>query len=119
MPETEPKTEPVTEPLLPAVRHQRIIELLAQSEYVTIADVRNATGASLATTQRDLARLATTGALARIRGGATRPQAPRGEARLLAACLTRVRHALDRHDLTTAEHALHQALDACARLRRG
>ncbi|MGI5184859.1 DeoR family transcriptional regulator [Dactylosporangium sp. CA-152071] len=119
MPIPEPTTEFSPEPLLPAVRHQRIIELLAQTEYVTIADVRNATGASLATTQRDLARLAMTGALARVRGGATRPQPPGGEARLLAACLTRVRHALDRHDLTTAENALHQALDACARLRRG
>ncbi|MET7423485.1 DeoR family transcriptional regulator [Dactylosporangium sp. NPDC005555] len=105
-------------PMLPAVRYQRIIELLARCEYVTITDVRNATGASPATTQRDLARLATTGALARVRGGATRAPAPRGEARLLAACLTRIRHALDRHDIDTVEDALHQALDACARLRR-
>ena len=104
--------------LLPAVRYQRIIDLLAEREYVTIADVRDATGASLATTQRDLARLAHNGALSRIRGGATRAQAPRGEARLVAACLTRVRHALDRHDLATAEHALHQALEAVTRLRR-
>jgi DeoR/GlpR family transcriptional regulator of sugar metabolism len=106
--------------MLAAVRHQRIIQLLAEREYVTIADVRGATGASLATAQRDLARLATTGALARVRGGATRvPVARRGEARLLAACLTRVRTALERQDLGTVEHALQQALDACARLRRG
>ncbi|MFB9184992.1 DeoR family transcriptional regulator [Dactylosporangium sucinum] len=106
------------EAMLPAVRHRRILELLAQREYVTVTEVSDATGASLATTQRDLARLATSGALTRIRGGATRSPGQRGDARLLATCLARVRHALDRHDLGAAEHALHQALEACERLRR-
>ncbi|MET7399576.1 DeoR family transcriptional regulator [Dactylosporangium sp. NPDC005572] len=105
-------------PMLPAVRHRRILELLAQREYVTVTEVSDATGASLATTQRDLARLAGSGALTRIRGGATRPQPTRGDARLVAACLVRVRSALDRHDLTAAEQALHQALQACERMRR-
>jgi DeoR/GlpR family transcriptional regulator of sugar metabolism len=104
--------------LLPAQRRQRIIELLTHHEYVTIDDIRSATGASMATTHRDLEHLAMTGAVTRIRGGATRPPTPRGEARFLAACLTRVRQALDRNDLTTVETALHQALDACTRLRR-
>ena len=104
--------------LLPPVRHQRIIELLARREFVTIADIRAATGASHATTQRDLARLARSGALTRIHGGATRAPSPRGETRLLAACLARGRHALDRHDLNGVEHALYQALAACERLRR-
>jgi DeoR/GlpR family transcriptional regulator of sugar metabolism len=104
--------------LLPSVRHQRIVELLAEREFVTITDVREATGASLATTQRDLASLARAGALTRIHGGATRAPAPRGETRLLAACLARGRHALDRHDLNGVEHALYQALAACDRLRR-
>lgn len=104
--------------LLPPVRHQRIIELLAEREFVTITDIREATGASLATTQRDLAALARSGALTRLHGGATRPPPPRGETRLLAACLARGRHALDRHDIGGLEHALHQALAACDRLRR-
>ncbi|GAA4249038.1 DeoR family transcriptional regulator [Dactylosporangium darangshiense] len=104
--------------MLPALRHQRIIELLAQREYVTITEVQAATGASPATARRDLERLATRGALTRIRGGATRPPGPRGEARVLAACVARVRVALDRHDLNAVENALYQALDACSRLRR-
>lgn len=104
--------------MLPSVRHQRIIELLAQREFVTITDIRQATGASLATTQRDLATLARSGALTRLHGGATRPPAPHGETRLLAAYLARGRHALDRHDLNGVELALQQALEACHRLRR-
>ncbi|MGI5238480.1 DeoR family transcriptional regulator [Dactylosporangium sp. CA-139066] len=104
--------------MLPALRHQRIIELLAQREYVTLTEVRDATGASLATTRRDLARLATSGAITRIRGGATRPPAPRGETRLLVASVARVRTALARSDLNGVERALYQALDACERLRR-
>jgi DNA-binding IclR family transcriptional regulator len=104
--------------MLPSVRHQRIIDLLAEREYVTITDIRDATGASLATTQRDLATLARSGALVRLHGGATRPPAPRGETRLLAACLARGRHALDVYDLNGVEHALYQALAACERLRR-
>ncbi|WP_432841184.1 DeoR family transcriptional regulator [Dactylosporangium sp. CA-092794] len=104
--------------LLPAVRHRRIIELLAEREYVTVAEARAATGASLATTHRDLAVLAAAGALVRVRGGAARSAAAHGEARLLAACLARVRRALDRHDLSAVENGLHQALDACNRLRR-
>ncbi|WP_426512914.1 DeoR family transcriptional regulator [Dactylosporangium sp. McL0621] len=105
-------------PLLPAVRRHRIVELVTQREYVTVDDIRAATGASLATTHRDLHVLARTGAVTRIRGGATRPPDARGEERLLAACLTRVRQALERKDLTTVETALQQALDACTRLRR-
>jgi DeoR family transcriptional regulator of aga operon len=105
-------------PMLAAVRRRRITELVAEREFVTIDDIRAATGASLATTHRDLARLTMSGAVTRIRGGAARPPSPPGEARLLAASLTRVRQALDRHDLNAAESALHQALDACTRLRR-
>ena len=104
--------------LLPSMRHQRIIELLARHEFVTITDIRRATGASLATTQRDLASLARTGALTRLHGGATRPPTSHGETRLLAACLARGRNALERQDLKGVEHALHQALAACERLRR-
>ncbi|WP_433605913.1 DeoR family transcriptional regulator [Dactylosporangium sp. CA-139114] len=107
-----------TAQMLPSLRRQRILDLLARREYVTVEEIRDATGASTATIHRDLTRLAVNGALVRIRGGATRPPAPRGEERLLAACLTRVRLALDRKDLTTVETALQQALDACTRLRR-
>ncbi|GAA2334007.1 DeoR family transcriptional regulator [Dactylosporangium salmoneum] len=104
-------------PMLPAVRQQRIIELLARREFVTLTEVQAETGASMATTHRDLARLATKGALARVRGGATRPAGPPAEARLLAAYLVRVRNALERHDLGAVENGLHQALSACERLR--
>jgi DeoR/GlpR family transcriptional regulator of sugar metabolism len=104
--------------MLPAVRQRRIIELLAEREYVTVAEVSDATGASVATTQRDLARLAAIGALTRLHGGATRPPAPRGAERVLAAHLTTAWHALDGRDLTAVETALHQALHTCQRLRR-
>jgi predicted transcriptional regulator of viral defense system len=104
--------------VLPTLRHQRIVDLVAQREYVTITEVQHATGASPATARRDLARLATSGAITRIRGGATRPPGPRGEARLLAACVARVGTALARRDLNAVEQALYQALDACERLRR-
>ena len=62
--------------MLPALRHQRILDLLHRSGYVTIGEARAATGASAATTHRDLARLAATGALTRIHGGAARPVTP-------------------------------------------
>jgi DeoR/GlpR family transcriptional regulator of sugar metabolism len=73
-----------------AVRRGRILDLLAQREYLTVGEAQAAAGASMATTQRDLTHLATTGALTRIRGGAMRSSSPaRDERPLLVACLAR------------------------------
>ena len=55
---------------LPALRRRRILELLAERDYLTVGEARAATGVSTSTTHRDLAALAATGALTRIRGGA-------------------------------------------------
>ncbi|MCU7730673.1 DeoR family transcriptional regulator [Actinoplanes sp. KI2] len=60
---------------LPALRHRRILELLAERDFLTITEARAATGASASTTRRDLAALAAAGALTRIRGGAARTRA--------------------------------------------
>jgi DeoR/GlpR family transcriptional regulator of sugar metabolism len=76
-----------------------------------------ATGASMATVQRDLAQLATAGALTRIRGGATRPAPARDEGTVLVACLARAHRALDTQDLGAVENELRRALDLCRRLR--
>jgi len=57
---------------LPAVRHRRILDLLAERDYLTVTEARVATGVSASTTHRDLATLAAAGALTRIRGGAAR-----------------------------------------------
>jgi DeoR/GlpR family transcriptional regulator of sugar metabolism len=111
----------MTGPALPAVRHQQILALLAQREFVTLAEVREATGMSAATTHRDLSALAAAGALIRLRGGARRsamPPAPSAERRILVACLTRARLAVDYRDLNATERALEQALTICRRLRR-
>jgi DeoR/GlpR family transcriptional regulator of sugar metabolism len=58
--------------LLPALRHRLILGLLNRRGYVTIAEACEVTGASAATTRRDLARLAAAGALIRLHGGAAR-----------------------------------------------
>lgn len=108
-------------PVLPAVRHRQILALLAQREFVTLTEVQEATGTSVATAHRDLSVLAAAGALTRIRGGATRaappPATPSGEERVLVACLARARQAVDRRDLNAIEGALEQALTTCRRLR--
>ncbi|MEV0561753.1 DeoR family transcriptional regulator [Dactylosporangium sp. NPDC050588] len=107
--------------VLAAVRHRRILALLAAREFVTVTEVRAATGASLATANRDLSVLAAAGALTRIRGGATRaappPAGPSGQERVLVACLVQARRAAERHDLAAVEGALHQALTTCRQLR--
>ncbi|WP_433362988.1 DeoR family transcriptional regulator [Actinoplanes sp. CA-142083] len=103
--------------MLAAIRRRRILDLLARHEYVTVGEACTATGASMATTQRDLAHLATAGALTRIRGGATRPATARDEESNLVACLTRAGRAAGIQDLATVETELRQALDACRRLR--
>jgi DeoR/GlpR family transcriptional regulator of sugar metabolism len=97
---------------LAALRHQRILALLAAKDYVTVAEVRAATGVSMATTHRDLAALAAVGLLTRIHGGAARRHAFDRPPRQLVTCLSRACDALDRDDLTAVEEALRQALAA-------
>jgi DeoR/GlpR family transcriptional regulator of sugar metabolism len=56
--------------LLAAERHARILEILEQQEIVSVAELRDALGASQPTVRRDIASLAEQGAIERIRGGA-------------------------------------------------
>ena len=109
-------------PVLPSARHRQILALLAEREFITLIEVQEATGTSVATAHRDLSALSAAGALTRIRGGATRtaspPAAPSGEERVLVACLVRARRAADRRDLIAVEDALEQALTTCRHLRR-
>jgi hypothetical protein len=58
--------------LRPDARRRHILELLDRQEYATVTEIRRLTGASAATIQRDLARLAATGELTRLHGGAAR-----------------------------------------------
>lgn len=55
---------------LPAERLDRILDLLAQQELASLAEVLAATGASEATARRDLETLAQRGLIQRTRGGA-------------------------------------------------
>jgi hypothetical protein len=99
---------------LAAVRHRRILDLLAANEYVTVTEVRTVTGASLATTHRDLAYLSSAGLLHRVHGGAARPAT--GPARHhIAERLGQACDALDRDDLAAVEAALREALTALYR----
>lgn len=54
----------------PEERHAQILGLLARQTVASLADVQAATGASIATTRRDLTELANHGLVERTRGGA-------------------------------------------------
>jgi DeoR family transcriptional regulator of aga operon len=56
--------------LLPEERHRRILEMLDQSECVTVSDLVERLGVSRVTARADLDSLATEGALVRSHGGA-------------------------------------------------
>ena len=109
------------EPVLAASRHRQILGLLAEHEYVTTREIRDATGASNSTVNRDLSFLAGAGALQRIRGGATRPAAPRDALVEVRAHLAGLSRQLSYGDLDSVQAILRQALAACDRssLRRG
>jgi DNA-binding transcriptional ArsR family regulator len=106
------------EQLLAANRQHRILRLLAEQDYITIGEVRRATGSSMATVNRDLAALARAGALLRIRGGATRTIPDTNvHADNLCEEFKRLRHVLDGGDVAQIEAALQQAMRACKRAR--
>jgi DeoR-like protein with HTH domain len=99
---------------LAAVRHQRILDLVATQEYATVTEIRTATGASMATTHRDLALLSSTGYLVRVHGGAAR-RPTRPAPTLIAGWLSQACDALDRDDLAAVESALQEALSVLYR----
>jgi DeoR/GlpR family transcriptional regulator of sugar metabolism len=103
---------------LAAQRHRAILDLVAEREYATITEIQAATGASPSTVHRDLAHLADRGAVARIRGGVTRPPSPSAEVADLRRRLARLPDVLETGDLATVERLLAQALHTCERLRR-
>lgn len=57
-------------PARPEERHAQILGLLARQTVASLADLQTATGASIATTRRDLTDLAARGLIERTRGGA-------------------------------------------------
>jgi len=59
--------------ILPSERRQQILRLLATSGSVSVNELSEITGASLATIHRDLEQLSATGRLVRVHGGATSP----------------------------------------------
>jgi predicted transcriptional regulator len=103
---------------LAAERRQAILDIVAQRQYVTLAELREATGASASTVHRDLANLARTGAVQRIRGGVTRAAEPSAEVVELHHRLARLPRVLETGDLATVHRLLTQALQTLERLRR-
>lgn len=68
-----------------ASQRRRMLQMLAEYPYVTIHEIRDATGVSMPTIHRDLHALAASGALLRIRGGAARAPGRHVDA-LLSTC---------------------------------
>src|SRR5271169_5144539 len=65
--------------LLPEERRRRILDILDQSESITIPDLVNRFGVSRVTARADLDYLAEQGALVRSHGGALKPADPRSD----------------------------------------
>jgi DeoR family transcriptional regulator of aga operon len=65
--------------LLPEERRRRILEMLEQSESVTVSDLVDRLGISRVTARADLDSLSAEGALVRSHGGALRPMDPRSD----------------------------------------
>jgi DNA-binding transcriptional ArsR family regulator len=112
---------PPDERILAANRRRQILQLLAEREYVTTAEIRDATGASNSTVSRDLSVLADAGAVHRIRGGAARPAGTREALVELREHFVGLSRSLSHGDLDTVQALLRQALAVCdrARLLRG
>jgi predicted transcriptional regulator of viral defense system len=104
---------------LPAVRRQLVVDMVMQQEFVTLQEVRDATGVSISTACRDLDALSAAGRLIRIRGGATRVPTATTQTTDLDTLLSRARSRLAMGDVDATEDVLRQALRACERLRRG
>jgi hypothetical protein len=103
--------------LAPA-RRQKIVELVADSKFLTTAQICARTGASAATVRRDLQLLDRLGRLVRVHGGAS----TRGALEVPAPADEVVRHlqhalaTLRGGDLPAAERSLRSAIDSCRRL---
>jgi DeoR/GlpR family transcriptional regulator of sugar metabolism len=65
--------------LLPEERRRRILEMLDQSECVTVSDLVERLGVSRVTARADLDSLGAEGALVRSHGGALKPMDPRSD----------------------------------------
>ncbi len=65
--------------LLPEERRRRILEMLDQSESVTVSDLVQRLGVSRVTARADLDSLGAEGALVRSHGGALKPMDPRSD----------------------------------------
>lgn len=65
--------------LLPEERRRRILEMLDQSESVTVSDLVERLGVSRVTARADLDSLGAEGALVRSHGGALKPMDPRSD----------------------------------------
>jgi DeoR family transcriptional regulator of aga operon len=65
--------------LLPAERRRRILEMLDQSECITVSDLVERLGVSRVTARADLDSLGAEGALVRSHGGALKPMDPRSD----------------------------------------
>jgi DeoR family transcriptional regulator of aga operon len=65
--------------LLPEERRRRILEMLEQSECVTVSDLVERLGVSRVTARADLDSLGAAGALVRSHGGALKPMDPRSD----------------------------------------
>lgn len=64
---------------IPEERRRRIIEILDQSEYISVSDLVERFGVSRVTARADLDSLAAEGALVRSHGGALKPMDPRSD----------------------------------------
>ena len=104
---------------LAAQRRQAILEIVDQREYATILEIQAATGSSASTVHRDLAHLAESGEVRRIRGGVTRARAAgsRDDLDDLRRQLTEAARRLHPGQLPAARLLL-QALTACERHER-
>jgi DeoR/GlpR family transcriptional regulator of sugar metabolism len=76
------------EPLLPAERHRRIQELLAERQVARVSTMSDLLGVSEVTVRRDLEELERLGLLERIHGGAVHTRRMRFEPRYLDAMTT-------------------------------
>ena len=96
-------------------RHEAIVALVTQRQYITVADAKAVTGASLSTVRRDLDDLDRAGALQRIHGGAT--AATTTDLAELRHYVARVAQVLAAGNVDAAHHLLVRTLAAFERLR--
>ncbi|MEV0136196.1 DeoR family transcriptional regulator [Dactylosporangium sp. NPDC050688] len=97
-------------------RHEAIVALVTQRQYITVAEAKAVTGASLSTVRRDLDDLDRAGALQRIHGGAT-AAATTTDLAELRHHVARVAQVLAAGNVDAAHHLLVRTLAVFERLR--